>query len=71
MHIPGGPFVVVALAETVYSAHGQPLDPTTVLAAARTRSVARRACPQSKPLRPPDGRGRFAATTWCRSNSKR
>jgi hypothetical protein len=35
MHVGGGPFVVVALAATVYSAHGQPLDPTTVLAAAR------------------------------------
>jgi hypothetical protein len=29
------PVVVVAFAATVYSAHGQPVDPTTVLAAAR------------------------------------
>jgi hypothetical protein len=36
MHVRVGPFVVVVvLAATVYSAHGQPLDPTTVLAAAR------------------------------------
>lgn len=34
MHVRGGRFVVAALAATVNSAHGQPLDPTTVLAAA-------------------------------------
>src|SRR5437899_11221964 len=35
MRVRGSSFVVLALATAAYSAHGQPLDPTSVLAAAR------------------------------------
>ena len=35
MRVRGGHFVVLALAATSYSVHGQTVDPATVLAAAR------------------------------------